>query len=116
TVIGQPADDPLFPLAAAALIKDYPGVAALQLSISWLHGDCKMDNFMATRDSMFGIDYSLAHENAIEHDVAQFLNNFELLIQRMRFHRLAPIASMLIEAFMRGYHRTAPPISREFLS
>jgi Ser/Thr protein kinase RdoA (MazF antagonist) len=83
--------------------------------ISWLHGDCKTDNFMLSRGRVYGIDIHVEHENAIEHDLAQFLNNVALQTLRLRFRHLKPIAPALTDAFMSGYRSAGPEVSARLL-
>jgi len=101
--------------AARFLIRTAPGLAEHRMSTSWLHGDCKTDNFLLQGSEVFGIDISLRHENAIEHDLAQFLNNVELAFLDPRCVHLVAARSTLKSAFWRGYSRTGPGVCETFL-
>lgn len=111
----QPVAHPLFQRSLRLLADCRAVEATMLLQISWLHGDCKTDNFLLARDATYGIDIGLAHQNAIEHDLAQFLNNVDLLALRWRFRHLRADATALNDAFMRGYRANGPAVSQSFL-
>lgn len=110
-----PVRHDVFRHALSLLVEASRADAASALRISWLHGDCKTDNFMLVQDGIVGIDISLGHENSVEHDLAQFLNNFDLLVFRPGFRHLLPAAAALRDAFMRGYRGTGLAVSAQFL-
>lgn len=115
TMQSQPVDDRRFRHAISALAEATGEETSRPLRISWLHGDCKTDNFMTVGDRIFGIDISLRYENSVEHDIAQFLNNFDLLLTRRRHAHLRSAAPALRRAFMEGYRGTGPAVSTSFL-
>jgi tRNA A-37 threonylcarbamoyl transferase component Bud32 len=88
----------------------------LETYTSWLHGDCKADNFFLKGENIYGIDLSLIHENCVEYDLAQFLNNFDLLLLNPRYLAARTIRSKLENSFRRGYQRTGPTVSNAYLN
>jgi hypothetical protein len=110
-----PLAHPLFTRGLRQLSSTYAQMQARPLWISWLHGDCKTDNFLLTRGGIVGIDIALGHENAVEHDLAQFLNQIDLLATGIRFwHRRLAIQA-LSRAFAKGYSQHGPGAYEPFL-
>ena len=98
-----PVLHPVFRQALSELTNAYPQVRALGVHISWLHGDCKADNLLLTGTGLCGIDLDLRYENAVEHDLAQFLNHVDLLAGRTRYWHRRPLRKALNAAFLHGY-------------
>jgi tRNA A-37 threonylcarbamoyl transferase component Bud32 len=88
----------------------------VETEISWLHGDCKTDNFILSGTNIYGIDISLNHESPVEYDLAQFLNNLDLLLSSPKYLHLRGMRSTLEKAFMRGYQTTGPTVSYAYLN
>lgn len=84
-------------------------------NMSWLHGDCKTDNFMFAGGDVFGIDVALAHESAVEMDLAMFLNDLDLRLLAPGFIHLAPLQADLRTAFLNGYGALGPSVELAFL-
>lgn len=102
--------------AIAILQKTASPLESGEVAVSWLHGDCKTDNFIACGENIYGIDISLSHENAVEYDLAQFLNNLDLLLSSPKHLHLAGMKSKLEAAFWRGYSSTGPSVSPSYLN
>lgn len=96
--------------STAPLIKDAP------VRASWLHGDCKIDNFILSNQSVYGIDIALAHDNAIEYDLAQFLNNLDLLLSTARYAYLWRSRMKFEAAFLLGYSKSGGHFSMPYLN
>ena len=111
----NPAAHATFAQAAAVLEETRSAAESRPVDRSWLHGDCKTDNFMFDAGKTYAIDIGLSHENAVEHDLAQFLNQLDMLLARPRFLRLAFGRKALHEAFWRGYRATGPEVSEPCL-
>ena len=90
-------------------------LSGLQVHASWLHGDCKTDNFMIDGKSVYAIDVSLKHENAVEYDLAQFLNHLDLNLLSPQSVLQRGFRSAFVRAFLRGYEASGLQISRECL-
>lgn len=103
-------------LDGAALLRS-EGFALLSgaTNMSWLHGDCKTDNFMFAGRDVFGIDVALAHESAVEMDLAMFLNDLDLRLLAPGFVHLAPLQADLRTAFLKGYGELGPSVEQAFL-
>lgn len=103
-------------LEGASLLRS-KGFALLSgvANMSWLHGDCKTDNFMFAGRDVFGIDVALAHENAVEMDLAMFLNDLDLRLLAPGFIHLAPLQADLRTAFLKGYGALGPSVELAFL-
>ena len=112
----HPVSSPLFDDALKAVAGYASRVADLPVATSWLHGDCKPDNFMVTPSGLVGIDISLKYENAIENDLTAFLNELELMLLDIRWRRAVPYARRLREAFLRGYLSEGAPVSMAVLN
>ncbi len=80
-------------------------VARVPVRRSWLHGDFKADNLVATDDRIYGIDFDVGDDGAFEglHDVVNFLFNFDLNLIYPGRWRYFSMRSDLEEAFLRGY-------------
>lgn len=107
----QPLAQAVFSRAARLLVDSRNLVEAQPVRYSWLHGDCKSDNIFFADAATFGIDISVAHENCIEHDLAQFLNHLELLLLRPAHLHLAAFRQPIEAAFWKGYRSTGPEVS-----
>ena len=90
-------------------------LSGLKVHASWLHGDCKTDNFMIDGKSIYAIDVSLKHENAVEYDLAQFLNHLDLNLLSPQSILQRGFRSAFARAFLRGYEASGLQISRECL-
>jgi hypothetical protein len=81
--------------------------ASYQLERSWLHGDFKTDNLLVDDDSVVGIDMHVEYENHITHDLAAFLNHWELTLCHPRAWRWRPwrneLANVFLETFDPSY-------------
>ena len=88
----------------------------IEAETSWLHGDCKPDNFMFFGCNTYGIDISLSHENPVEYDLAQFWNNLDLLLGTPIYMLARSMRPRLEEAFWRGYRCTGPTVSQPYLN
>lgn len=107
----DPLPDDAYGEACTALTAARESVEGQPVQVSWLHGDCKTDNFLLAEGATYGIDLSLAHENAVEHDLAQFLNHLELLLTGPRGLHLRPLRGIAQRAFWSGYRSTGPHVS-----
>ena len=83
-----------FDTVADVLAKSASALEGLDGPISWLHGDCKTDNYMMSGGDVYGIDFSLTYENPVEYDVAQFLNGLELMLLNPRYLHLRGLRSV----------------------
>ena len=102
---------------AIGILRNYaPGLEQLAVETSWLHGDCKTDNFFLSGVDVFGIDISLCYENAVEYDIAQFFNNLDLMLSSPQTVYLGVMQSRLEKAFWRGYRVTGPSVSLPYLN
>ena len=119
-VIGQleasPLPDAHFLRALRTLRHTAEACRAAPVTVSWLHGDCKTDNFMLSGDRLYAIDISLAHENAVEYDLAQFCNALALSFANPRQLHLMLIRSRLEAAFLHAYQTTGPAVSRIYMN
>ena len=111
----HPLPHPTFAKALDALDSSAAQMSRMALQISWLHGDCKTDNFMLSTRLSVAIDFGLKFENAVEHDLAQFLNGHDLLMLDLRWRRVLPIAGTLQQGFLRGYADAGPSVNDGFL-
>lgn len=119
-VIGQLESSPLtaqpaFALALRTLRQAIPRLEGIDVDVSWLHGDCKADNFIIADDGICGIDISLAHQNAVEYDLGQFLNHLELLLAGPRFIHLRGQRARLEDALRRGYRDAGTAVCDAYL-
>ncbi|WP_153110279.1 phosphotransferase [Propionivibrio limicola] len=105
----------VFAKATHRLRETAPRLANGDAWTSWLHGDCKTDNFLIDGNAVIGIDISLAYENTIEYDLAQFLNNLELTLNSPRHLVFRGLRRGLVKAFLSGYRQTGPSISDAYL-
>lgn len=112
----SPISDKAFFKAIMVLQKTAPALRDIEVEISWLHGDCKTDNFLLSGNCIYGIDISLSYENPVEYDLAQFMNNLDLLFRSPQCIHLRGMQSKLEQAFWRGYHSTAPSVSDAYLN
>lgn len=95
--------------ALAELRRHAEAAAGFPLERSWLHGDFKADNLLVGDASMVGIDLHARYENLVVHDLASFVNHWELMVCdprafRWRRHREELVREFL-DAFDRGYLR-----------
>lgn len=112
----SPISDEAFSKAVLVLQKTAPALKGIEVEVSWLHGDCKTDNFLLSANGIYGIDISLSYENPVEYDLAQFMNNLDLLLRSPQYLYLRGMQSKLEEAFWRGYHSTGSPVSDAYLN
>ena len=115
-VAESPLPSPSFANAVLKLHRCESGLNGVEVDASWLHGDCKPDNFILGDKNTFGIDIALAHENPVEYDIAQFLNNLGLLLSSPRYLYLWGMQSQFEAAFLRGYLRAGPGVSVPYLN
>ena len=87
-----------------------------QVAVTWLHGDCKADNFILSGHDIYGIDLSLCHENPVEYDLAMFFNNWDLLLYNPKLLPLWPLKKRFENAFWAGYQSTGPKVSARYLA
>lgn len=112
----NPVDNRYFLEGVLLLRSENFGTASGMTSLSWLHGDCKTDNFLLTdSDVVVGIDVAIAYENAVEMDLAMFLNDLALRLWTPAFARLAWAEAGLRNAFLKGYSVTGPPFDPALL-
>lgn len=112
----HPVLSPIFGDALDAVAANVYRFADLPVAMSWLHGDCKPDNFMLSSSGLIGIDISLGYENAIEYDLAAFLNGLDLMLLDIRWRHAKPHAQRLREAFLLGYMAEGSNVSLALLS
>jgi len=110
-MIAGPLADPAFESGARLLLEGGAKAEGEPVHISWLHGDCKSDNILLSGGETYGIDVNLAHENSVEHDLAQFLNHLDLvLLDPSCLHR-AGSRVVFENAFLDGYRSAGPSVS-----
>jgi len=112
----SPLPDKSFIKAISILKKTAPRIENIEVEASWLHGDCKTDNFFLSGPDIYGFDISLCHENPVEYDLAMFFNNLDLLFSSPQNFYLAGMQSSLEKAFWRGYRSTGPSVSLTYLN
>ena len=112
----SPMPDRAFAEAIRVLQKTAPTMNGMDVEVSWLHGDCKTDNFLLSGNGIYGIDISLSYENPVEYDLAQFMNNLDLLLRSPQYLYLRGMQSKLEAAFWRGYRSTGPSVSDAYLN
>lgn len=112
----SPLPEKSFAKAIGVLQKIAPGLENIKVEASWLHGDCKTDNFFLSGPDIYGIDISLCHENPVEYDLAMFFNNLDLIFSSPQNFYLAGMQSRLEKAFWRGYRSTGPSVSLTYLN
>lgn len=108
--------DGTFDTVATMLAQSAAALEGVEGPVSWLHGDCKTDNYMMSGGDVYGIDFSLAHENPVEYDIAQFLNSLELMLLNPRYLHLRGFRANLEERFILGYKKCGLPLSEPFLN
>ncbi|HJV94106.1 MAG TPA: aminoglycoside phosphotransferase family protein [Azonexus sp.] len=111
----SPLPDRSFATALLTVQKTAPLLTDIEVEVSWLHGDCKTDNFILCGQDVYGIDISLCHENPVEYDLAMFLNNLGLILASPQHLHLLGMQSKLEKAFWRGYMSTGPSVSHAYL-
>lgn len=104
-----------FSHALRVLNASLPALKDLEVEVTWLHGDCKADNFLLTGTGIYGIDISLCHENPVEYDLAMFFNNLDLLLSGPQYIHVRTMQSRLEQAFWQGYRAFGPPVSQRYL-
>lgn len=92
--------------AFAELRKHAESARAFQLERSWLHGDFKSDNLLVDDAVVVGIDVHARHENAVLHDVASFVDHWELMLCDPRAWRWRPHRQALVGAFLEAFDPT----------
>lgn len=112
----SPLPDKSFAKALLILEKTTAPLENLEVEVTWLHGDCKTDNFIISKKCVYGIDISLSCENPVEYDLAQFLNNLDLLLASPQSVLIRGARSRLEKAFWRGYSSTGPSVSHAYLN
>ena len=111
-----PIPHPPFKRAIQTAIETEKEFISAKAHASWLHGDCKTDNFILNKDEVFGIDLALKYENSIEYDLAQFLNNLYLLAASPRRFYLKPFLNTFERAFSEGYGASGIKVSNRYLT
>lgn len=106
---------PVFGRGLDVVRRSSSALRTLNVRISWLHGDCKTDNFLLCGDDTFGIDIGLPYENAVEYDLAMWLNNFHLVLAAPAKLHVSWLQGDLEEAFWDGYRSTGPGASPEYV-
>jgi tRNA A-37 threonylcarbamoyl transferase component Bud32 len=101
-----------FGAALAAAARRSAAVVEQPVQVSWVHGDAKPDNVWLCTAETYGIDINLVFENSVEHDLAQFLNNLDLLLMGRRFRAMRTHSHALREAVLAGYAATGPQRSQ----
>ncbi len=66
--------------AFAALRQHAVAAGSLAVERSWLHGDFKSDNLLVGEATTIGIDMYARHESSVAHDLASFVNHWELTL------------------------------------
>lgn len=112
----SPLSHKSFSKAVLTLKETAPAFSKIEIDASWLHGDCKTDNFIVDGKSVFGIDIGLNYENFVELDLAQFLNNLDLLLCSPQFIHVSWMRNRFANAFRRGYRSTGINVSDSYLS
>lgn len=120
----SPIPGPSFTNALQMLRRSAASLEGTEAEVTWLHGDCKTDNFFLSGQHIYGIDISLRHENPVEYDLAQFWNNLDLLLSNpkylhlvgMHFHLVGNMRSRFEKAFWRGYLNTGPTVSHPYMN
>lgn len=115
-LLESPLPNSVFIAATHTLAKSRSRVSKLDVQRSWLHGDCKTDNIMIGDCRIYGIDISLVHEDAIEYDIAQFLNHLDLLVSGPKEFLLRPLKNKLELAFWLGYQEQGLNVSDDCLN
>lgn len=105
----------LFSHAVQVLNASIPMLKNLEVAVTWLHGDCKADNFILTGKGIYGIDISLCDENPVEYDLAMFFNNLDLLLSGPQYIHIRAMQSRFEQAFWQGYRQFGPPVSQRYL-
>lgn len=59
--------------------QEFEKILTDEAEISYIHGDFKLDNVLATSHSIAIVDLSISFENLIYHDIASFINSIILL-------------------------------------
>ncbi|MEK7792171.1 MAG: phosphotransferase [Pseudomonadota bacterium] len=112
----QPLADELFREAGELLHQSAIMLHNHRIKSSWIHGDCKADNFIIHKTIVYGLDFNLRYQNAIEYDIAQFLNNLELLSLNPKNFHLRWQRKELCKNFVQGYHQAKIPISPQCIA
>jgi len=103
TYRGSSINDERFMQAISTIEHIAPLVAEKSLAISWIHGDYKPDNLLISEKKTVAIDIYIQDENACIHDIASFLNQFELACYHPSGWRLLPFRSRLENIFLEHY-------------
>ena len=85
------------------------------VEVTWLHGDCKADNFILSGQDIYGMDISLCDENPVEYDLAMFFNNLDILLYSPKHLPLRLMKSRFEKSFWEGYRATGPSVSHRYL-
>jgi tRNA A-37 threonylcarbamoyl transferase component Bud32 len=86
--------------ACAALRRHAVDAGTVPLLHSWLHGDFKTDNLMVAGDDVVGIDVHIRDVNAVTHDLAAFVNHWQLMVCHPRAWRWRPWREELARLFL----------------
>jgi hypothetical protein len=105
----QPSSHRSVRAASVELRKHAEAAGDCPMERSWLHGDFKSDNLLVDGASTVGIDMYARYENAVAHDLASFVNHWELTLCDPRAWRWRPhreeIAGEFLDAFDPTYRR-----------
>ncbi len=111
----RPLASKVFRRAAGTLVESSGQLETVTVQHCWLHGDFKADNVLIQPRSVVGIDIALRDLNAVEYDLAQFLNQLELLwYAPQRAWRILPgkaAGPELSEVFLRAYQSIQPQVN-----
>ncbi len=113
-MVAKPVPSRVFDKALKVLLTHLNDFEGLVVTNSWLHGDCKMENFMISQGKLYGIDFQLRHENACEYDAAQFWNNLDLLLYGPLLLRVGFRRAALKRSFWYGYTQFGQPINQPY--
>lgn len=95
--------------ARAALVelrKHAEAARAFRVERSWLHGDFKSDNLLVDDAATVGIDVHARYENAVLHDLASFVNHWELTLCDPRAWRWRSHREALVREFLDAFDPT----------
>jgi hypothetical protein len=115
-MLSRPVASVVFAEAVSKLERDLSEIQQISTSMSWVHGDSKPDNVQLVADTTFGIDIDIRTSNSVEHDLAQFLNDMELMLRGARYLHLMSHRALLEQAVLGGYSESGPAYSARLLN
>lgn len=95
--------EPVFVRSAQLLVHAIRGLHGMHVRQSWLHGDFKSDNLLIQGGQTVGIDISVRDHNAVEYDIAQYLNHQALMACAPNCPRLWGRERRFAQVFLKGY-------------